>query len=131
MKKQISQVVDIVRMNDRRHAFPPGAQVGACAESRDAIRDDGAFGSMPVAIALEVHVDGDIRAGQAVLKAIAMGAKGAQVGRAILDGLGALGQSGVAMALEIIRKELDLTLAFCGLTAVRSVGGGALLQPTA
>lgn len=80
---------------------------------------------------IEVHMDGGIRSGQDVLKAIALGAKGTYVGRAILYGLGALGQSGVAMALEIIRKELDVTMALCGQTALRSVTSKALLQPTA
>src|SRR5262245_50358347 len=58
---------------------------------------------------IEVHMDGGIRSGQDVLKAIALGAKGTYIGRAFLYGLGAMGQAGVTAALEIIHKELDLT----------------------
>ncbi len=63
---------------------------------------------------IEVHMDGGIRSGQDVLKAIAMGAKGTYIGRAFAYGLGAMGEEGVTTALEIIRKELDTTMAFCG-----------------
>jgi L-lactate dehydrogenase (cytochrome) len=70
---------------------------------------------------IEVHLDGGIRSGQDVLKALALGAKGVYIGRAFLYGLGALGEAGVTTALEIIQKELDLTMAFCGLTDVRKV----------
>ncbi len=63
---------------------------------------------------IEVHIDGGIRSGQDVLKALAMGAKGAYIGRAYIYGLGAMGQDGVTKALEIIRKELDISMALCG-----------------
>jgi L-lactate dehydrogenase (cytochrome) len=63
---------------------------------------------------IEVHMDGGIRSGQDVLKAWALGARGTYIGRAFLYGLGALGQAGVTRCLEIIHKELDLTMAFCG-----------------
>ena len=63
---------------------------------------------------IEVHFDGGIRSGQDVLKAISLGAKGTYIGRAFLYGLGAMGEAGVTKALEIIRKELDVTMAFCG-----------------
>jgi len=63
---------------------------------------------------IEVHMDSGIRSGQDVLKAMALGAKGTYIGRAFLYGLGALGEQGVTKALEIIHKELDLTMAFCG-----------------
>jgi L-lactate dehydrogenase (cytochrome) len=76
---------------------------------------------------LEVHMDGGIRSGQDVLKAIALGARGTYIGRAMLYGLGAMGQAGVTLALEIIRKELDLTMAFCGRTDIRQVGPDILL----
>jgi len=68
---------------------------------------------------IEVHFDGGIRSGQDVLKALALGAKGTYVGRAFLYGLGAMGEAGVTKALEIIRKELDVTMAFCGRTDAR------------
>jgi L-lactate dehydrogenase (cytochrome) len=76
----------------------------------------------------EVHLDGGIRSGQDVLKAVALGARGTYIGRAMMYGLGALGQQGVAMALEIIRNELDLSMAFCGRTDIAAVDRGILLQ---
>ncbi|PZU23469.1 MAG: L-lactate dehydrogenase [Shinella sp.] len=63
---------------------------------------------------IEVHMDGGIRSGQDVLKALALGAKGTFIGRPFLYGLGAGGRDGVKLALDIIRKELDTTLALCG-----------------
>ncbi len=63
---------------------------------------------------IEVHMDSGIRSGQDVLKALALGARGTYIGRAFLYGLGAMGEEGVTKALEIIHKELDLTMAFCG-----------------
>ena len=79
---------------------------------------------------IEVHMDGGIRSGQDVLKALALGAKGTYIGRAFLYGLGALGQEGVTRALQIIHKELDLSMAFCGHTRVASVDRGILLPGT-
>jgi L-lactate dehydrogenase (cytochrome) len=79
---------------------------------------------------IEVHMDGGIRSGQHVLKAIALGAKGTYIGRAMLYGLGAMGQEGVERALEIIRNELDLSMAFCGRTDIRKVDTGVLLPGT-
>ncbi|GAA5653831.1 alpha-hydroxy acid oxidase [Brucella anthropi] len=63
---------------------------------------------------IEVHVDGGIRSGQDVLKARALGAQGVYIGRPFLYGLGAMGKDGVTLALDIIRKELDVTMALCG-----------------
>ena len=77
---------------------------------------------------IEVHMDGGVRSGQDVLKAIALGAKGVYIGRAMLYGLGAMGEQGVARTLEIIRKELDLTMAFCGKTDIRDVDTSILLS---
>lgn len=71
---------------------------------------------------LEVYLDSGIRSGQDVLKALALGAKAAFVGRAYIYGLGAAGQAGVTRALEIIRNELDTTLALCGETSVDALG---------
>jgi L-lactate dehydrogenase (cytochrome) len=76
---------------------------------------------------VEVHMDGGIRSGQDVLKAIALGARGTYIGRAMLYGLGALGEAGVAEALRIIQTELDLSMAFCGRTDVRQVDRRILL----
>jgi L-lactate dehydrogenase (cytochrome) len=71
--------------------------------------------------AIEVHMDGGIRSGQDVLKARALGAQGTYIGRAFLYGLGAMGEAGVTKTLEIIHKELDLTMAFCGHTQIDTV----------
>ncbi|MBS0315705.1 MAG: alpha-hydroxy-acid oxidizing protein [Proteobacteria bacterium] len=76
---------------------------------------------------IEVHMDGGIRSGQDVLKAVALGAKGTYIGRAMLYGLGAMGEAGVTRALEIIQRELDLTMAFCGHTNINEVDRGILL----
>ncbi len=76
---------------------------------------------------IEVWMDGGIRSGQDVLKAIALGAKGVMIGRAFVYGLGAMGEEGVVKALEIIRKELDISMAFCGRTDIRKVDRSILL----
>lgn len=70
---------------------------------------------------IEVHIDGGIRSGQDVLRAIAIGAKGTFIGRPFLYGLGAMGKDGVSLALNIIRKELDVSMALCGKRDIRSV----------
>ena len=69
----------------------------------------------------EVHVDGGIRSGQDVLKALCLGAKGTFIGRAFLYGLAAMGEAGVALALQIIAKELDVTMALCGERDVKNL----------
>lgn len=71
---------------------------------------------------VEVHLDSGIRSGQDVLKALALGAKGTYIGRAFTYGLGAMGQQGVTKALEIIHRELDITLGLCGETDVTNLG---------
>ena len=76
---------------------------------------------------IEVWMDGGIRSGQDVLKAVALGAKGTMIGRAFLYGLGAMGEAGVTQCLEIIAKELDVTMAFCGHTDIRNVNKAILL----
>ncbi|GHB38045.1 alpha-hydroxy-acid oxidizing enzyme [Pseudovibrio japonicus] len=63
---------------------------------------------------VEIHFDGGIRSGQDVLKAICLGAKGTYIGRPFLYGLGAGGKQGVTQSLEVIQKELDITMALCG-----------------
>lgn len=79
---------------------------------------------------IEVHMDGGIRSGQDVLKARALGAQGTYIGRAFLYGLGAMGEAGVTKALEIIHKELDLTMAFTGHTDINRVDHSILLPGT-
>ncbi len=78
---------------------------------------------------IEVHMDSGIRSGQDVLKALALGAKGVYIGRAYIYGLGAMGQEGVTKALEVIHKELDTTMAFCGRQKVTELNRENLLVP--
>jgi len=70
---------------------------------------------------IEVWMDGGIRSGQDVLKAWALGARGTMIGRAMAYGLGAMGEAGVTKALQIIHKELDVSMAFCGHTQLTNV----------
>ena len=77
---------------------------------------------------IEVWMDGGIRSGQDVLKARALGARGTMIGRAFLYGLGAMGEAGVTKALEILHRELDLTMAFCGHTAIDTVDARILVR---
>ncbi len=79
---------------------------------------------------MEVWMDGGIRSGQDVLKAVALGAKGTLIGRAFLYGLGAMGEVGVTKCLEILANELDLTMAFCGRTDIKTVDRSILLPGT-
>ena len=76
--------------------------------------------------ACEVWLDGGIRSGQDVFKAKALGADGTLIGKAFLNGLGALGKAGVTQCLEIIEKELDLTMAFCGKTELSEVANDVI-----
>ncbi|HWL59082.1 MAG TPA: alpha-hydroxy acid oxidase [Paracoccus sp. (in: a-proteobacteria)] len=78
---------------------------------------------------IEVHLDSGIRSGQDVLKALAMGAHGTYIGRAFIYGLGAMGEAGVTKALEIIQKELDITMALCGERDVKNLGRHNLMIP--
>jgi L-lactate dehydrogenase (cytochrome) len=79
---------------------------------------------------IEVHMDGGIRCGQDVLKAWALGARGTYIGRAFVYGLAAMGEAGVSKALEIIHRELDLTMAFCGRTRLVDVDRSILVPGT-
>ena len=77
---------------------------------------------------MEVLVDGGIQSGQDVLKALALGARGTMIGKAFAWGLGAMGEAGVTRVLEIIRNELDVTMALCGLKEVKEASP-AILRP--
>jgi len=79
---------------------------------------------------IEIWLDSGIRSGQDVLKAVALGARGTMIGRPFLYGLGAMGQAGVTRCLEILRKEMDVTMAFCGHRDIRDVGRDILLPGT-
>ena len=78
---------------------------------------------------VEVHLDSGIRSGQDVLKAVSMGAKGTFIGRAFAHGLGAMGEEGVTKALEVIAKEMDISMALCGKRDIKDMGRGDLLIP--
>ena len=78
---------------------------------------------------IEVWMDGGIRSGQDMLKALALGAKGTMIGRAFNFGLGALGEAGVTTALEIIQKELDTSMALCGVKNVGEISRDVVLNP--
>jgi L-lactate dehydrogenase (cytochrome) len=79
---------------------------------------------------MEVWMDGGIRSGQDVLKAWALGARGVMIGRAFLYGLGAMGEAGVTRCLEILHKEMDVTMAFCGHRDIQGVGRDILVPGT-
>ena len=78
---------------------------------------------------VEVHLDGGIRSGQDVFKALALGAKSTYIGRSFVYGLGAMGQAGVTKALEVIQKELDITMALTGVQRATDISRNQLLVP--
>jgi L-lactate dehydrogenase (cytochrome) len=127
----------IMDVEDARHAADSGAD--ALVVSNHGGRQlDGAQSSIealpPIVEAvgrrIEVWMDGGIRSGQDVLKAVALGARGTMIGRPFLYGLGAMGEAGVTRCLEIIRNELDITMAFCGHRDIQEVGRNILLPGT-
>ena len=77
----------------------------------------------------EVWLDSGIRSGQDILKALALGAKGTMIGRAYVYGLGAMGEKGVTTALQVLQKELDISMALCGKRDVKDLGRDVLLVP--
>lgn len=79
---------------------------------------------------IEVWMDGGIRSGQDVLRAWALGARGTMIGRAMVYGLGAMGEAGVTKALQILHKELDTTMAFCGHRNLQGVDRSILVPGT-
>ena len=78
---------------------------------------------------VEVHIDGCIRSGQDILKAVALGAKGTYIGRTFIYGLGAMGEAGVTKALEVLHKEMDISMALCGHRTMDEVSRDTLLIP--
>ena len=78
---------------------------------------------------IEIHLDGGIRSGQDVVKAMCLGAKGTYIGRAFLYGLGALGKQGVSKALEIIKTEADMTMALCGKRDIKELNRDNIYSP--
>lgn len=130
-------VKGILDPQDARHAVEAG--VDALVVSNHGGRQlDGAPSTISVLPEIlqavdgrtEVLMDGGIRSGQDVLRALALGARGVMIGRAFLYGLAAHGEAGVHRSLEIIAKELDLTMAFCGRTRIEDIDAG-ILRPSA
>lgn len=78
---------------------------------------------------VEVHFDSGIRSGQDVLKALSLGARGTYIGRAFVYGLGAMGEAGVRKALEVIHRELDVSMALCGERDVHNLSRDNLIIP--
>ena len=126
----------ILDAEDARHAADSGADA-IIVSNHGGRQLDGAPSSITVlpeivdAVGdkIEVHFDGGIRSGQDVLKALCLGAKGTYIGRPFLYGLGAMGKEGVTLALQIIRKELDITLALCGKRNIGDVGRDLIYRP--
>jgi L-lactate dehydrogenase (cytochrome) len=78
---------------------------------------------------IEVLFDGGIRSGQDVERALALGARGCLIGRSYVYGLGAYGEAGVAKAIEIIKNELDVTMALTGVSSIAQIGPNVLVDP--
>ncbi|MBE2277185.1 MAG: alpha-hydroxy-acid oxidizing protein [Rhodobacteraceae bacterium] len=78
---------------------------------------------------VEIWLDSGIRSGQDILKALAMGATGTMIGRAYVHGLGAMGEAGVVRALEVLAKEMDITMALCGERDIANFTQDNLLVP--
>ena len=119
--------------DDARHAAASGADA-LIVSNHGGRQLDGAPSSISalpriveaVGERIEVHLDGGVRHGQDILRAVALGARGVYIGRPFLYGLGALGRDGVTLALDILRKELDVSMALCGKRDIREVGRDAL-----
>jgi L-lactate dehydrogenase (cytochrome) len=125
----------IMDADDARHAADSGADA-LIVSNHGGRQLDGApssIAALPHIVQaagkdIEVWMDGGIRSGQDVLKAIALGAKGTLIGRSFLYSLGAMGEAGVTRCLEIIANELDITMAFCGRTDINQVDRSVLLN---
>ena len=126
----------ILDVEDARKAASLGADA-IIVSNHGGRQLDGALSSIrmlePIVHAIgdttEIWLDSGVRSGQDVLKAVAMGAKGVMIGRSYVYGLGAMGQAGVTKALEVIHKELDLSMALCGRRNISDVDRDILLVP--
>ena len=120
---------------DARHALDSGADA-LIVSNHGGRQLDGAPATLevlPTIVAevgdrISVFMDGGIRSGQDVYKAVALGAEACFIGKAFLNGLGAMGKAGVTRCLELILNELDLTMAFCGYRDINDVDGRTLWQ---
>ena len=122
-------VKGVLDAEDARSAVANGAD-GIIVSNHGGRQLDGAPSSirvLPEIVAAvggktEIYLDGGIRSGQDVIKALALGAKSTFIGRPFLYGLGAGGEAGVTRALEIIQKEMDITMALCGERDIKNIG---------
>ena len=120
---------------DARHALDSGADA-LIVSNHGGRQLDGAPATLevlPTIVAevgdrISVFMDGGIRSGQDVYKAVALGAEACFIGKAFLNGLGAMGKAGVTRCLELILNELDLTMAFCGYRDINEVDSRTLWQ---
>ncbi|MBW7862629.1 MAG: alpha-hydroxy-acid oxidizing protein [Rhodocyclaceae bacterium] len=127
----------ILDVEDARRAADSGADA-LIVSNHGGRQLDGAVSSIAALPAIveavgdriEVWMDGGITSGQDVLKAVALGARGTLIGRPFLYGLGALGEAGVTRCLEILQRELDLSMAFCGRTDIAEVDRSILVPGT-
>src|SRR5215813_12905869 len=126
----------ILDVEDARTAAKTGA--GALVVSNHGGRQlDGAPSSISalpkvvdaVGDVIEVMFDGGIRSGQDVVRALAFGARACMIGRSYVYGLGAGGEAGVAAAIDILARELDVTMALCGVKSVRDINRAVIAQP--
>jgi L-lactate dehydrogenase (cytochrome) len=126
----------IMDVEDARIAAQTGADAIVCS-NHGGRQLDGAASSISMlpkvadAVGNEVEIlfDGGIRTGQDVERALALGAKGCMIGRSFVYGLGAYGQAGVSKAIELIRKELDVTMALTGVSSIAQIGPNVLVDP--
>ncbi|WP_238367293.1 alpha-hydroxy acid oxidase [Mesobacterium pallidum] len=126
----------ILDVEDAKKAVELGADA-IVVSNHGGRQQDGALSSIRALPAIidavgdkvEVHLDSGIRSGQDVLKALAMGARGTMIGRSFIYGLGAMGEDGVTKALELIQRELDLSMAFSGKRRVTDLTRADLLIP--
>lgn len=125
----------ILDVDDARRAVKTGADA-IIVSNHGGRQLDGAVSAISVLPAIidavgdqiEVHMDSGIRSGQDVLKAVALGARGTYIGRAFIYGLGAMGQAGVATALDVIHKELDTSMALCGVHSMDGLSRDNLIR---
>lgn len=126
----------VMDAQDARHAVDSGADA-LIVSNHGGRQLDGAPSSISalpqiaeaVGGQIEVLMDGGIRSGQDVLRAVALGARGTLIGRAFLYALGAMGEEGVYRCLQLIANEMDVSMAFCGRTRIQDVDRSILLNP--